>query len=651
MVGQFPHLLSNVHQQQDQKSVTESRVIDEINDQVKHHLRGPNKKVVIVSNKKVQTICNSAALKAAIFNPPYQYKDSKGNILRIVINGSEKELNCSCTSEMSADVEEYSMSCQDTFCETFDSSFGLLETGAKGKFKNDIKDNNSLDDGFENFYRKESSVGTVTLTHEAEESTTVSREAKKGLIQRMYRLCAHKGQPHEISNNAVTSSSGSVNNRRNIRKNKSESVKKRMPNDVDINSSPNSSGILSGSSDSVDGDLFLTYPIHSPWGPPHKSYPYLHDALNIANMQHNLHLNINQDLWEPQCLNNVEHRDTCLIPTHAERSECQYHHPRLSEGEKSKLNIDPNNDSSFLALTKNSKDGHRNDHESNSASSVHLNDKKETCRNTSEDDPCPPIMPKDGKGDVSCCQLQNQCHTPYTVPAECSHYCPLPLPLHDFLRNPAYRFLPFTSPSPYHVSNTTNTTGMQKDHPLNSYPQPLSVFQNYLNNCIQVSRENAQSRPLAKSIIQQNGNDNSRLNSSFSDDESRSKMTGVRQRPFIICYICGREFGTASIAIHEKQCLDKWRKVNSQLPKKEQRPEPVKPLLNVSLAQDGRTGPTEEDLAIFNEAARDTFQQQYLTCDKCGRTFIPESLKLHVQGCRGFQKIITIRNEDTSLTF
>jgi hypothetical protein len=45
----------------------------------------------------------------------------------------------------------------------------------------------------------------------------------------------------------------------------------------------------------------------------------------------------------------------------------------------------------------------------------------------------------------------------------------------------------------------------------------------------------------------------------------------------MICYICGREFGTKSIDIHEPQCLEKWRIQNAKLPREQRRPEPKKP--------------------------------------------------------------------------
>lgn len=51
----------------------------------------------------------------------------------------------------------------------------------------------------------------------------------------------------------------------------------------------------------------------------------------------------------------------------------------------------------------------------------------------------------------------------------------------------------------------------------------------------------------------------------------------VRRPPTVICYICGREYGTKSISIHEPQCLKKWHQENDNLPKHLRRPEPKKP--------------------------------------------------------------------------
>ena len=45
----------------------------------------------------------------------------------------------------------------------------------------------------------------------------------------------------------------------------------------------------------------------------------------------------------------------------------------------------------------------------------------------------------------------------------------------------------------------------------------------------------------------------------------------------VVCYICGREFGSQSITIHEPQCLKKWKRENDDLPKGQRRPMPQKP--------------------------------------------------------------------------
>ena len=45
----------------------------------------------------------------------------------------------------------------------------------------------------------------------------------------------------------------------------------------------------------------------------------------------------------------------------------------------------------------------------------------------------------------------------------------------------------------------------------------------------------------------------------------------------VMCYICGREFGSASITIHLPQCEKKWNIEQQKLPKKQRRPPPSKP--------------------------------------------------------------------------
>ncbi|NXA26810.1 ZN474 protein, partial [Ibidorhyncha struthersii] len=101
-----------------------------------------------------------------------------------------------------------------------------------------------------------------------------------------------------------------------------------------------------------------------------------------------------------------------------------------------------------------------------------------------------------------------------------------------------------------------------------------------------------------------------------------------RRPPAVICYICGREYGTKSISIHEPQCLKKWHQENDMLPKHLRRSEPKKPEVNPILAKGFY------DLDSLNEAAWISAQNQLVPCDICGRTFLPDRLIVHQQSCK-----------------
>ncbi|XP_072453253.1 zinc finger protein 474-like [Notamacropus eugenii] len=110
---------------------------------------------------------------------------------------------------------------------------------------------------------------------------------------------------------------------------------------------------------------------------------------------------------------------------------------------------------------------------------------------------------------------------------------------------------------------------------------------------------------------------------------SRSdKPPVIRRPPTIICYICGREYGTKSISIHEPQCLKKWHYENNLLPKKLQRPEPKKPEVRTISAKG------YYDLDAINEAAWTSALSQLVPCDNCGRTFLPDRLVVHQRSCK-----------------
>ena len=109
----------------------------------------------------------------------------------------------------------------------------------------------------------------------------------------------------------------------------------------------------------------------------------------------------------------------------------------------------------------------------------------------------------------------------------------------------------------------------------------------------------------------------------------------------VVCYICGREFGTRSLEIHERQCIKKWHIENNKLPKHQQRPAPVKPQLPQLQAAQSR--------ASWNEAAWASSQSQLLKCENCNRTFNPDRLEVHQRSCSSLNPKRKHGNGDSAL--
>ncbi|XP_008838462.1 zinc finger protein 474 [Nannospalax galili] len=112
----------------------------------------------------------------------------------------------------------------------------------------------------------------------------------------------------------------------------------------------------------------------------------------------------------------------------------------------------------------------------------------------------------------------------------------------------------------------------------------------------------------------------------MSESQPSPPVIPSRRPRFRICYICGREFGSQSLAIHEPQCLEKWRVENSKLPKHLRRPEPSKP--------QPLGGSGAYSLQTANEDAFQSSQAQLLPCEPCGRKFLPDRLLAHQRSCK-----------------
>lgn len=98
----------------------------------------------------------------------------------------------------------------------------------------------------------------------------------------------------------------------------------------------------------------------------------------------------------------------------------------------------------------------------------------------------------------------------------------------------------------------------------------------------------------------------------------------------VVCYICGREFGSKSIGIHEPQCLKKWQSENENLPPEQRRPVPVKPEILPAIGGVGG----KVDRERFNEMAWQAAQANLVECENCGRTFQPDRLAVHKRSCK-----------------
>ncbi|CAG9312144.1 unnamed protein product [Blepharisma stoltei] len=95
----------------------------------------------------------------------------------------------------------------------------------------------------------------------------------------------------------------------------------------------------------------------------------------------------------------------------------------------------------------------------------------------------------------------------------------------------------------------------------------------------------------------------------------------------LLCHICGREFGTASLEIHQKSCAKKWEEKEALKPPKMRKPVPTAPQAAL-----GRT--TQANIDKYNESASKAFESQAMArCPNCSRTFLEDRLEVHLRSC------------------
>jgi hypothetical protein len=116
-------------------------------------------------------------------------------------------------------------------------------------------------------------------------------------------------------------------------------------------------------------------------------------------------------------------------------------------------------------------------------------------------------------------------------------------------------------------------------------------------------------------------------------DPFEQKKSTKTERPMgIMCYICGREYFSKSISIHIENCKEKWIKEEALKPKAERRKMPEPPKKFDEMLLTGGKGNRDE---YNDEAFKEYNEKALVPCEKCGRTFLPDSLKKHIKGCKG----------------
>ena len=114
------------------------------------------------------------------------------------------------------------------------------------------------------------------------------------------------------------------------------------------------------------------------------------------------------------------------------------------------------------------------------------------------------------------------------------------------------------------------------------------------------------------------------------------RLPGQRPRG-LICPLCGREYGTASLQIHMKSCRQKYELQQQELPK-HLRKSADKIIAayeqNQAMMNAMASGSGTYNFDSMNDQAFDTYNREALVpCSNCGRTFLPDRLIVHQRSC------------------
>ena len=136
------------------------------------------------------------------------------------------------------------------------------------------------------------------------------------------------------------------------------------------------------------------------------------------------------------------------------------------------------------------------------------------------------------------------------------------------------------------------------------------------------------------------------------EQSNRRPKMSVKKSPMVVCYICGREYGTKSISIHEPQCLKKFEAENRKLPINKRKPLPKKLVeertkvaqfvsmedeMVVISSQPADHHPykdlVDETMDFIFQQCYSDFERELVPCKRCGRKFAPERHTIHEPNC------------------
>lgn len=206
------------------------------------------------------------------------------------------------------------------------------------------------------------------------------------------------------------------------------------------------------------------------------------------------------------------------------------------------------------------------------------------------------------------------------------------------------------------AADSSSTEFHSKSSNINDPSGQGMILCEHCGRVVAADRINVHSRLCKPDVLQKISMTSVRFPHTFDrlkvEQENSSRQphrTPGKKPPTVICYICGREYGTKSIAIHEPQCLKKFEVENRKLPISKRKPLPKKPLeekakivqviskedqiVAAAISGGHSAEPMDERMdRIFQQCYTD-FERELVPCKRCGRRFAPDRHELHEPKC------------------